>query len=72
MFDQDEFIASCQQALLENAPALAVKELVSAAVAEPGQIEAALGTPSQGGITTLLRSPELTVLNIVWPPGMAL
>ena len=72
MFDTDEFVASCQQALQENAPALAVKELVSAAVAEPGQVEAALGTPAQGGITTLHRSSELTVLNIIWPPGMAL
>lgn len=72
MFDTEEFVASCQQALLENAPSLAIKELVSAAVVEPRQIEDALGTPTKGGIATLHHSSELTVLNIVWPPGMAL
>ena len=72
MFDTEEFVASCQRALQENAPSLAVKELVSAAVAEPRQVEAALGTPAEGGITTLHHSAELTVLNIIWPPGMAL
>ncbi len=72
MLDPEEFIASCQQALSENTPAWAIKELVGAAVAEPDQIVAAWGIPSHGGITTLHRSPELTILNIVWPPGMAL
>lgn len=31
-----------------------------------------MGTPASGGIKTLHHSAELTVLNIIWPPGMAL
>lgn len=72
MFDIQEFTASCQAALKEHSPELAVKELMEGVMSRPSEVETALGTPTQGGITTLLRSDELTVLNIAWPPGMAL
>ncbi len=69
MFDAEEFVAVCRGALQEHTPELAVKELLSSAIARPEEIEAALGTPGEGGITTLHRSPELTVIR---PPGMAI
>ena len=47
MFDLNEFIASCQSALKEHAPQLAVKELTERTMAIPSEVEAALGTPSQ-------------------------
>jgi len=72
MFSVAEFVASCREALKEHTPELAVKELVAQAMSDPHKLEAALGTPSGGALTTLHRSPELTVLNIVWPPGIAL
>ena len=72
MFTVEEFVASCRKALTEHTPELAVKELVAAAISKPHELETALGTPSRGGMTALHRSPELTVLNIIWPPGMAL
>ena len=52
MFEVDEFVAACRGALDEHTPELAVKELLSSAIARPGEIEAALGTPEDGGITT--------------------
>ena len=72
MFDLDHFIADCRAALAERSPEAAIKELVGRAVAEPARVEAVLGTPRQGEITTLHHSPELTVLNVVWTPGMAI
>ena len=72
MFEPQEFIASCQSALKEHSPELAVKELVEQVMSRPAEVLSALGTPSQGGISTLFRSDELTVLNIIWPPGMTL
>ena len=72
MFDLNEFIASCQSALKEHAPQLAVKELTERTMAIPSEVEAALGTPTEGGITTLHRSSELTVINVIWPPGMTI
>ncbi|HSF04564.1 MAG TPA: hypothetical protein VLG10_02120 [Methylomirabilota bacterium] len=72
MFDLDHFIADCRAVLAERSPEAAIKELVARAVAEPSQVEAVLGTPRQGEITTLHHSPELTVLNVIWTPGMAI
>ena len=49
MFEVAEFVVSCQEALKEHTPELAVKELLSSAIAKPGEIEAALGTPAESG-----------------------
>jgi len=72
MFDLQAFIGNCRDALRENVPQLAVKEQVDRAVSRASEVEAALGTPHQAGIQTLYRSAELTILNIVWAPGMTL
>ena len=69
MFDADEFVASCIATLEEPLPQIAIKELMLRTMERPGEVEAALGTPTMGGITTLHHSPELTVLNIIWTPG---
>jgi len=72
MFDLDTFVADCRAALGESTSEVAVRELVERAVAQPTEVERALGTPSLGAVTTLHRSPELTILNVVWTPGMAI
>jgi predicted metal-dependent enzyme (double-stranded beta helix superfamily) len=72
MFDLDTFIADCRTALRESTPEVAVRELVERAMAQPGDVERALGTPTWGGVTTLHRSPEITLLNVIWAPGMAI
>ncbi|HEX3247424.1 MAG TPA: hypothetical protein VHX16_18610 [Chloroflexota bacterium] len=70
MFDPERFIEDCRAALGENSPLAAVNEVVQRAVSEPSEIERALGTPVRGGIRVLHRSPELTVLNVIWTPEM--
>jgi predicted metal-dependent enzyme (double-stranded beta helix superfamily) len=72
MFDLDRFVADCRAALKERTPEIAVKELVARAVAEPSEVERALGAPRAGGHTKLHHSPELTILNVVWTPEMAI
>ena len=72
MFDTQEFVASCRATLTESVPQLAIKELMLRTVERPAEVEAALGTPAVGGIEPLHHSPELTVLNIIWTPGMSL
>ena len=72
MFDVEAFVTSCRATLKEPAPQIAIKELVLRTMERPGEVEAALGTPTMGVIDTLHRSPELTVLNIIWTPGMSL
>jgi predicted metal-dependent enzyme (double-stranded beta helix superfamily) len=72
MFALDRFVADCRAALATSAPAAAVGALVDRALAAPEGVEAALGSPRRGGLFTLHHSPELTILNVVWAPGMAI
>lgn len=71
MFDLDTFVADCRKALGESTPEAAVRELVERAVAQPMDVERALGAPAWGGFTSLHRSPELTIINVIWAPEMA-
>ena len=72
MFDLDRFIADCRDALTEAEPEVAVRQVVARAVAEPGEVERVLGTPRQGGLRMLHHGLELTILEVVWTPGMAI
>ncbi len=72
MFDVERLVGNCRAALRESTPEVAVKEVVERAMARPDEIERVLGTPAAGGITTLHHSPELTVLHVIWAPGMAI
>jgi predicted metal-dependent enzyme (double-stranded beta helix superfamily) len=72
MFEIDEFVAQCHAALAESQPSLAVKEVVERAVSDPASIDATLGQANAGGLRCLHRSPDLTVLQLVWPPHVVL
>jgi predicted metal-dependent enzyme (double-stranded beta helix superfamily) len=72
VFDSDCFTEACLKALQEQSPQRAVLELVREAVRNSGKATAALGTPARGGITTIHRSNDLTILNVVWAPHMVL
>ena len=72
MVDVEEFVASCRSVLEEHSPQVAVKELVQRVISRPAEVEAALGTPTKAEVVTYYRSPELTVLNIIWAPGMSI
>jgi predicted metal-dependent enzyme (double-stranded beta helix superfamily) len=72
MLNLDHFITECRGALTRPAPQLAIKELLERAVANPSEVEAALGTPRQGQIIVLHHDRDLTILNIVWAPGVVI
>src|SRR2546425_1773585 len=71
MLNLDQFVADCRAALGYSAPEVGVKEIVERAVASPSEVEAALGTPREGKIGVLHHDRDLTILNVVWTPGMA-
>jgi predicted metal-dependent enzyme (double-stranded beta helix superfamily) len=72
MFDVDEFIGQVRDALTEHTPQLAVKELVERLVAEPEPVAACLGPADTAGLTALYRGDDLTILKVIWAPGMTL
>lgn len=69
MLDQEHLIADCRDALREADPAQAVRGIVARAVSDPSALAETFGEPLQGGVHTILRSPELTILNALWPVG---
>jgi predicted metal-dependent enzyme (double-stranded beta helix superfamily) len=71
MLNLDQFVADCRAALTQSTPELAVKEILERTVASPSEVEAALGTPREGKIGVLHHDQDLTILNVVWTPGMA-
>jgi predicted metal-dependent enzyme (double-stranded beta helix superfamily) len=72
MFESDRFIEDCRQGLEEQNPHAAVREIVTKVVSEPGWILKSLGEPRLSGLQTLYRSDTLTILNVLWGPGMTL
>jgi predicted metal-dependent enzyme (double-stranded beta helix superfamily) len=72
MFDLDQFIAECRAALAERERPKALREVVARAVADPGAIMARLGEPRRAEVQKLYQSPDLTILNVLWGPGMTI
>src|SRR5207245_4682100 len=71
MLDVDQFVSECQASLLEAEPRLAVSDLLERTLADASSVEQALPA-TRGELTTLHHSPELTVLKVVWAPGMSI
>lgn len=72
MLDLDRFFADCQDAVAQDASHRLVRDVVARAVSEPDAVIAALGEPRQAGINVIFRAPNLTILNLIWGPGMTI
>jgi len=70
MFDKDRFIEDCIRALAQGQGA--IRDLVAEAVSDSAGVMSALGEPEHAGLTPIHRSPDLTILNLVWAPYMIL
>jgi predicted metal-dependent enzyme (double-stranded beta helix superfamily) len=71
VFDVDELVGACLAAIEESEPRLAVKDVLERAVADPHGIATVL-PPQRGELVPLHVSDRLTVLEVVWAPGMVL
>jgi predicted metal-dependent enzyme (double-stranded beta helix superfamily) len=72
MLDVDRFIADCRDAMVADRTHRSVREVVARAISDPVAIIAAMGEPQRAGLYPVYRSPELTILNLVWGPHMVL
>ncbi len=72
MFDKDQFIAECRAALASDRVSRNVREVVARAVKTPADVIKALGEPKAGGIEPIHHSPELTIINVLWPANMVI
>jgi predicted metal-dependent enzyme (double-stranded beta helix superfamily) len=69
VFDIDEFVAECTVALAEAEPRRAIKEVLERTVSRPEQVVGALPA-ERAELVPLYASDELSVLKVVWGPGM--
>ena len=71
-FELERFIDEVKKAQTESDTQKATHELLARVVAEPRSVLAGLGEPTEVGIHTLYRAPDLTILNVIWAPMMVL
>jgi predicted metal-dependent enzyme (double-stranded beta helix superfamily) len=72
MFDTDTLVADCLTAVKGEADARrAVREILVRTLSKPEPVAQAIGK-DLGGIDLVYNSEELTVLNVIWAPGMAI
>ena len=72
MFDLDRFITDCRSALSADPTHKSVREVVARAIFDPSAVLAGLGEPERAEVQKLYRSDELTILNVIWGPGMTI
>jgi predicted metal-dependent enzyme (double-stranded beta helix superfamily) len=71
VLDVEGFVAECRACLTEAEPRLAIADLLERTVAHPSPVEQALPA-TRAELTKLHHSPDLTVLKVVWAPGMSI
>jgi len=71
MFDLDQFIADCVAARAESDTRRAIKEVLDRAVSEGPEVARQL-PPERAEIERLHVADDLTVIKVVWAPGMSL
>jgi predicted metal-dependent enzyme (double-stranded beta helix superfamily) len=72
MFDLDRFIADCRDAVAGDSSHKAMREVVTRAISDPSAVIAGLGEPTSAGVDCLYDSDALTILNVIWGPGMTI
>jgi predicted metal-dependent enzyme (double-stranded beta helix superfamily) len=70
MFETERFIADCRAAFAKDPTHKSVREVLTAAVSNPTAVLKGLGEPQRAEIQKLFHSDALTILNVVWAPGM--
>ena len=70
MFDLDRFIADCRAARAADRSSKTICEVIKRVVSDPTGLLKSLGEPDHAGIKEIYRSPDLSILNVVWAPRM--
>lgn len=72
MFDFEGFVEDCKAAVRAGDGKNAIRDLVERAVSSPSDLLAAIGEPQSAGVNRIHVADDLTILNLVWGPGMTL
>ena len=70
MFNLESFVADCRAAVESDPTHVGVAEIMDRAMADPDGILRELGEPTEMTNQVLYSSDKLTIMNVVWAPGM--
>jgi predicted metal-dependent enzyme (double-stranded beta helix superfamily) len=70
MFNLANFVADCRSAIEADPTHMTVQELARTAFSDPGAVLAEIGEPKCSGLIPIYQSKTLTIVNVVWKPGM--
>jgi predicted metal-dependent enzyme (double-stranded beta helix superfamily) len=70
VFELERFTEECRAAVRADPTHRATREVVARAVSDPAGVLAGLGEPCRAEVQKLYHAPDLTILNVVWAPGM--
>ena len=70
MFETERFVSDCRAAFAEDPTHKAVREVLARAVSDPTAVLKGLGEPQRAEIQKIFHSDVLTILNVIWAPGM--
>ncbi len=71
MFDIDQLIEDCRTARLETEPRRAIKEVLGRVLSRADEVAEAL-PPTEAGFKLLHHADDLTIIEVVWAPGMSI
>jgi predicted metal-dependent enzyme (double-stranded beta helix superfamily) len=71
-FKPDQFISDCISAVSNDHEERVIRELLTDAMADTQSVRQALGEPRRAEIQKMYVSDSLTVINVIWAPGMTL
>jgi len=71
-FDIARMMDDCRAALEDTSPTQAISDVVSRAVTDTSSVVTALGEPSRAQVQRLHVADDLTILNVIWAPGMTI
>lgn len=70
MFNLGRFVEDCRGAVQADPSHRGVAEVMARAMADPTAVLTALGEPKGPGLVPIYKSADLTILNVIWKPGM--
>ena len=70
MFKLETFVEDCRSAVARDPSHTAVSELLARAMSDPDGIVAELGEPQKSAVIPIYRDKDLTIMNVIWHPGM--
>ena len=72
VFETEQFVADCCAAFAQDPTHKGVREVLARAISNPTAVLKVFGEPQRAEIQKFFHSDALTILNVVWAPGMML